>query len=224
MFNVVRTIPAPASLAAQRDYKGQDVVNALRTMFHSKCYLCEQDSIANPEVEHFIPHNKQPNLMYGWDNLFYACRRCNSIKSNTHVNLLNATDSNVDVFEEIIHFAGNAAVGEIQIVPSSEEPSQETINTAHLIWRCFNESNTSLRDISKESLLESLLDEFSEFLRLRNEMVSKRSIPAVVENAKSRLAMMCSISYPFSVFWKWHILKDIVIDKKFPQIRNELGF
>ncbi|HEP0647442.1 HNH endonuclease [Enterobacter hormaechei] len=224
MFNVVRTYPAPASLARRNSYRGKDVIEALRSIFHNKCYLCEQDSIADPEVEHFRPHNDEPDLMYGWDNLYFSCRRCNSIKSNHHVDLLNCSDANLDVFNEIVHYAGNAAMGEVEIRASKSRPSQQTENTVNLIYRCFNEEGTSLREISKESLLERLLEELAEYSKWRTVLASRRSTPQKIQEAKEQLTVMCSISYPFSVFWKWHLLKDVIVTRKYPLIREELGF
>lgn len=224
MFNVIRSQPAPASLAKEHSYRGQDVIEALRTMFHNKCYLCEQDSVADPEVEHFQPHNDDPKLIYGWDNLYFSCRRCNSVKNNRHVDLLNCADTRIDVFDEIIHYAGNAAMGEVEIRASKPRPSQQTINTVSLLYKCFNEEGTSLREVSKESLLERLLEEFAEYSRWRGVLASRRSTPQKVQEAKEQLAVMCSIAYPFSVFWKWHILKDVIINRKHPSIRVDLGF
>jgi len=224
MFNVVRSQPAPASLARQNSYRGHDVIEALRVMFHNKCYLCEQDSVADPEVEHFRPHNDEPNLLYGWDNLYFSCRRCNSVKSNSHVDLLNCTDANVNVFDEIVHYAGNAAMGEVEVRASKSRPSQQTINTVNLIYKCFNEEGTSLREVSKESLLEKLLDELAEYSKWRTVLASRRSTQQSIQEAKEQLAVMCSIAYPFSVFWKWHLLNDVIVNRKHPLIRAELGF
>lgn len=224
MFNVIRPNQTPTSLALQRSYKEDDVITILRSIFHGKCYLCEQDSLANPEVEHFIPHNKDPVLKFGWENLFYVCRRCNGIKSNRRAPLLNCTNPNVRVFDEIIHFAGNAEVGEVIIRSSSNNPSQETINTVNLINKCFNESNTSLRRVSKESLMEKLLIELNNYRPLRDVLVKRLSPQVKIQEAKDSLSIMCSDDYPFSVFWKWHILKDIQLATRFPNLRNELGF
>lgn len=224
MLNVIRSLPAPASLATQSDYKGQDVIDALYSMFNGKCYLCEQTPVSDPEVEHFLPHNKDPALKYGWHNLFYACRRCNSIKSNTHTDLLNCTDVGVDVFSEIVHFSGIAAVDKVIIRPVSDTPSQQTKNTVELLDKCFNEDGTSLRGISRESLLENLLEEFSCFMKWRDQLYSRKSTPQKVQEAKTELSLMCTVSYPFSVFWKWHVLNDILLQRKFPNIRNELQF
>ena len=224
MFNVIRTMPAPASLASQNDYKGQDVIDALRTMFYDKCYLCEQDLIAAPEVEHFVPHNKSPALLYGWANLFYSCRRCNSIKSNIHTNLLDGSNPNLDVFSEIVHYAGNAATGEVIIRARSSNPSQETINTVDLIHKCFNDENTSLKGISKESLLELLLEDYALFIGYRIKLVHRSSTPREIQEAKEKLSTMCQVQHRFSVFWKWHVLDDAMLNRKHPNIRNELAF
>jgi hypothetical protein len=224
MFNVQRTMPAPPSLALQRNYKAQDVIDALRAIFYDKCYLCEQDFLSAPEVEHFRPHHNTTALLYGWNNLFYSCRRCNSIKSNIHMGLLDGSDPQKDVFGEIIHFAGNAAMGEVVIKASSLNPSQETINSVNLINKCFNDENTSLKGISKESLLELLLADLSKFTGYRNQLVERGSTPEEIKKAKDKLSVMCQVQHRFSVFWKWHIIKDITVNRKFPNIRGELGF
>lgn len=224
MFNVVRPLQVPESLISQRTYKSEDVIVALRAMFHNKCYLCEQDSLADPEVEHFIPHDNDPLLKFGWSNLYYACRRCNGIKSNSHVNLLDCTLSNGNVSDDIIHFAGNAAVGEILIKASNNNPSPEVINTVNLLNDCFNLDNTSLRRVSKESLMEKLLVELGRYLPLRDVLATRLSSQDDIQLAKNSLAIMCADNYPFSIFWKWHILKDVQLRQRFPDLRLELGF
>lgn len=224
MFNVQRSIPEPPSLALQKSYKGQDVIDALRAIFHDKCYLCEQDFISSPEVEHFVPHNKIAALKFGWSNLFYSCRRCNSIKINTYTNLLDGSNPQLDVFSEIIHYAGNAAMGEVVIKARSNNPSPETVNSVDLIRKCFNDENTSLRGISKESLLEILLEDYTKFLIFRNVLAYRGSTQREIEDAKEKLSVMCQVQHRFSVFWKWHIIKDVTVNRKFPAIRVELDF
>lgn len=223
MFNVIRTNPPPASLA-RNDYQARDVVETLREIFHDKCYLCEQANISNPEVEHFIPHGNDPSLKYGWDNLFYVCRRCNGIKSANPAKLLNCSNPDLNVFDEIIHLAGNAVSGEIEVRAARSNPDQETINTINLLRRCFNEANTGYRDISKQSLLEEILDEFADYFSFRRILVSRRSLPEEVSNSKERLKLMCDVKYPFSIFWRWHVITDNVLNRKYPNIREMLGF
>lgn len=224
MFNVTRSYPAPVSLALQKSYKGHDVIESLRIVFHDKCYLCEQGSISDPEVEHFVPHNKTAALKYGWDNLFFSCRRCNGIKSNNHINLLDCTDTVNNVSDEIVHYAGNAHVGEVIVKPFSENPSVQVLNTVSLLDKCFNLENTSLRRVSKESLIEKILIELNNFRPLRDILAQRLSSQEQIAEAKSTLALMCSSNYPFSIFWRWHLINDVILKRRYPDLRGELGF
>lgn len=223
MFNISRTNPPPASLA-RNDYQSREVVETLREIFHGKCYLCEQSNISNPEVEHLIPHGGDPVLKFSWDNLFYACRRCNGIKAANQDRLLDCSNQNLNVFEEIIHLAGNAVSGQIEVRAAKPNPSPETVNTIKLLSKCFNEDNTGYRDVSKESLLEELLEEFSDYFSFRRTLVSHKSLPAQINDAMDRMRLMCEVKYPFSVFWRWHVISDDVLNRKHPNIRAILGF
>ena len=63
------------------DYKCRCVLRILRDDFKNKCYICERKDIADINVEHFKPHrNKNRDLKFDWNNLFYACGHCNNIK------------------------------------------------------------------------------------------------------------------------------------------------
>lgn len=223
MFNVVRDIEAPECLS-RKIYNDASVVKALEEIFYGKCYLCEQDELSDAEIEHFIPHGSVDELKYKWENLFLSCSRCNNIKSDSHLNLLDCSDESVSVFEEIIHLAGNCSSGVIDIRVAKENPGEKALNTAALLNECFNSSNTGLRKISKESLMEKLQGEFFYYMSYRMQLVDKRSSSEVIQNAKNKLKPMCRVSYPFSAFWRWHILTDQKIIKFFPNIRAELEF
>lgn len=223
MFNVIRNIPAPQCLA-RGVYNHRTVVDALETIFHGKCYLCEQGELMDPEIEHFIPHRGCYALKYSWDNLFWACSRCNSIKSDNYDNLLDCTSTDFDVFSEIVHLAGNAINNGVQIYPRRKRPSRKVLNTVELLDQCFNSSNTGLRGITKVNLMEKLYEELYYFTGWRMKLVSARSTAIEIQDAKDKLKAMCGISYQFSVFWRWHILTDIRVRKKFPNIRMELDF
>ena len=68
---------AIASLQKAREMKGTyntpEVNAALRELFHGKCYICENRNITSYNIEHLRPHREDPELKYGWDNLFLAC-------------------------------------------------------------------------------------------------------------------------------------------------------
>ena len=224
MFNVIRTQPAPLSLAANKSYKEKDVIDELSLIFHGKCYLCEQDSISAPEVEHFKPHEKKKALKFGWNNLYLVCRRCNGIKSNKHVGLLDCTNPGINVFEEIKHFAHSASVGEIIIKPTKSKPSQDVLKTVELLRLCFSLENTALRRISKVSLMDKILVELNNFTPCRLILASRLSTQENIDEAKATLKKMCQIDYPFSVFWKWQVIEDVQMNKYHPNLRGDLGF
>lgn len=223
MFKVVRNIAAPECLG-RRIYNHQSVVDSLRIIFYDKCYLCEQGQLSDPEIEHFIPHEDNDNLKYSWGNLFYSCSRCNSIKSNTYKNLLDCTSEGLDVFNEIKHSAGNAAVGKIILEATNPKPSQATLNTIALLNECFNSENTGLRGVTKESLMEKIISDYIYLMNLRVILANPKSTEAEITDAKDKLVPMCKVSYPFSVFWRWHILSDKTLSRLYPDLREFLNF
>ncbi len=89
MVKVERSFPAPESLAVEAakingSYKEKDVTERLKKDFHDKCYICEIKGLQDPEVEHLLPHKngKYPERKFDWNNLFWCCGHCNSIKNN----------------------------------------------------------------------------------------------------------------------------------------------
>lgn len=88
MVKVERNPVAPASLAQEKangttNYRGFDVVQRLREDFHEKCYLCEIDKVQDPQIEHLKAHHngQDRDRMFDWNNLFFSCSHCNSIKN-----------------------------------------------------------------------------------------------------------------------------------------------
>jgi uncharacterized protein (TIGR02646 family) len=78
VIDVTRRAEAPASLAAQKRYSGDDVVEALHEDFLGKCYLCE--SKVRPgtfQIDHRRQQRQFPHLTYTWTNLFPTCNEHN---------------------------------------------------------------------------------------------------------------------------------------------------
>lgn len=223
MFSIIRNIEAPDCLL-KGDYRHRDVISALDIIFHGKCYLCEQKNLSDPEVEHFKPHRGNDYLRNDWNNLFLACGRCNSIKGHHHIDLMDCSDENVSVFDKIIHLAGNATSGLIDVRPSEEHPEQDVLNTVNLLRECFNNESTGLRGISKEALMEKICVHFMEWNKWRYKLVNDLSLEGDIIEAKAKIKLMCKDAYPFSIFWRWHTITDFKINKKYKNIRCELGF
>ena len=88
MVKVRRSIPAPESLAEEARkktgrYDKPDVIERLKKDFHNKCYICEMKELQDPNVEHLLPHKngKYPERKFDWENLFWSCAYCNSVKN-----------------------------------------------------------------------------------------------------------------------------------------------
>ena len=224
MFNVIRSIERPECLS-RSIYNDPSVTAALKKIFHGKCYLCEQSRLSDPEIEHFVPHEGNDDLKYAWDNLFYSCSRCNSIKSNRHVNLLDCSDSILDVSMEIIHLAPSISSEDVIIRMSDENNTNEkTGNTIRLLKECYNSKSTGLRGITRENLLENLLRNYTNFLLARQALINLESTEEEINYAKARIKAMCKISFPFSIFWKWHIRLDNFLLEQHPNLIGELNF
>ncbi|SXF43162.1 Uncharacterised protein [Klebsiella variicola] len=207
MFKVIRSYPEPSDLK-KSIYNSPEIVKELCKIFHGKCYLCEQGDLSDPEVEHFTPHEGNNILKFQWENLFYSCSRCNSIKGTRKDLLLNCTDKSVNVSNEIIHLAGRCIYNGVEIKASSDTPSEETLNTINLLTDCYNSVNTGIRGITKENLMEKIQEHYVYFMNLRMDLVNKKNTDREINNIIEKLEVLCTPSYPFSIFWKWHILTD----------------
>lgn len=205
MFNVERVAPAPASLN-RNQYNTKDVVDILEPMFHGKCYLCEQDELTDPEIEHFDPHMGDETKKYNWGNLYYSCGRCNSIKGTRHTNLLDCCDINIDVLRGIKCLLPSCPDSDILISTQLNNPQAN--NTVELLNRCYNEKNTPLRGITRVVLMDKLFELHVEFQQYRLTLKKKKYTPQEKALAKDRLTVMIKDYYPFSVFWRWHVLSD----------------
>jgi hypothetical protein len=207
MFNVIRPQPGPD---CSKDYRSKEVVMTLKTIFHGKCYLCE-DEVSDPVIEHFIPHEGDTVKEHDWNNLYYACHRCNNIKGTTR-ELLDCCDSSVDISRAIKCLC--PSVPEQNVIVEAREAAHEFKNTAELLDKCYNENNTGIRGISRESLHEKIFGYYCMFIKYRMTLKGKDSLPSDMEKAEAHLRIMTEVSYPFSVFWKWHILSDSFLASK----------
>lgn len=55
-------------------YNKPEVNAALIEMFKGKCYICEnKDTVTSYQIEHLVPHRKNLDLKYDWNNLLVLC-------------------------------------------------------------------------------------------------------------------------------------------------------
>jgi hypothetical protein len=211
----------PPSLAKGR-YNHSDVVDVLKPMFYEKCYLCERNEIQDVEVEHFAPHMSVEAVRLDWNNLYYACSRCNGIKGAVHRELLDCADSSADVFREIILKLSPAPNDDVFVIASCANPTPEVIRTVELLKLCYNQTNTALRCISRESLIEQIYSFLATFINARI-LLKKPSTGVTIKNdAKETIEAMLHVSHPFSAFWRWQYLHDSFLVHSYPDLENDL--
>jgi hypothetical protein len=203
MFNVTRPSPRPN---CSRDYRSKEVIDTLREIFYGKCYLCE-DKVSDPIIEHFIPHQGDPIKEHDWNNLYYACHRCNSVKGDTYKDILDCCDNTIDVFRTIKCLCPSIPDHDI-IVEAQNAEDQKTVNTACLLHNCYNLDNTALRGISRGALHERIFGYYCNFIKQRIILKNEMATTFEKQEAIERLKKMTDVAFPFSVFWKWHILSD----------------
>ncbi|EXH48833.1 HNH endonuclease [Acinetobacter baumannii] len=216
MFEIIRSLPAPTDLAKNK-YNTAPIVEALAEICYSKCYLCENDEVQEVEVEHFLPHSKHPHLKFEWDNLFYSCKRCNRIKGDNYEYILNPCDSSHNVFRNIRLIPPSRLNDEITIenlCPESDSLHPNVEKTRDLLEKCFNDVSTPARRISRTDLINRLLDELAEILQIRGRLKSKRLTPNEENEEIEKLKKMTSPQYPFSAFWRWYVLDDLLLFSK----------
>ncbi|EAP93722.1 hypothetical protein V12B01_21741 [Vibrio splendidus 12B01] len=217
MFNVIRPTNGPSCLSSGSSYNQPDVVVALKDVFHKKCYLCERDEIHDVEIEHFVPQAAGGDRM-DWNNLFYSCSRCNGIKSNGHLNLLNCTDPSINVCREIRLKAFPTPDSDVLVEPQSDNPSEETLNTVELLKLCYNNSSTALRGVSREALMEQIFDGMCTFINARRLLKKPSTGRSNRQDALETIEAMLDVKHPFSAFWRWQYLDDNFLTTEYPEL------
>jgi hypothetical protein len=102
---------------------------------------------------------------------------------------------------------------DILVEPQSNDV--KTKDTAQLLYRCYNKNNTAIRCISRKQLHERIFIKYSEFLKQSNKLFDIDCPEKEKNRAKQQLQNMTDVSYPFSAFWKWHILDDTFLSAIF---------
>ncbi|ERK99715.1 hypothetical protein O999_10855 [Pseudomonas putida LF54] len=219
MFKVERPHDAP-ECNERTGYNTPEIVKALEKMFLGKCYLCEQDALSDPEIEHFQPHEGNTKLKFDWNNLYYACSRCNSLKGSTHTDLLDCCDPDTDVFSPIKLVLPSRYDDDIHVTLTENEPSEKAVNTSRLLNRCYNEDATGLRGITRAVLVEKMHGEWHQLVGYRNIVTSIRFSDEEKHIPMGRIKAMLQTKYPFSVFWKWWVLGDSKLLEVMPELKE----
>ncbi len=206
MFKVIKTMPAPTSLASKIAYDGKDVIQQLARDFHNKCYICEIKDPISLNVEHFKPHkNIDLSLKYDWGNLFFSCARCNNIKRSKYDNILDCTNNEIDVLMAIKHeFPVTAYSKKVNITAMFDD--DKTKMTASLLDSVFNDENTGNKELSRIFLLKRLMKQYRKFLELLFQYDDDDTMEEDKPMIKKKITNMLKLEYEFSAFLRWAII------------------
>lgn len=159
MVKVDRTSTPPPSLAIEANkksgsYREDDVLSLLAKDFHEKCYICEIKPVQDPQVEHRLPHHnrKIPARVFDWNNLYYSCSHCNSIKNSARYE-----EGIIDCCVRDPELLLKQQLVENHVkVDAIDKTDKEAVLTAELIEETFNSTSTGIRRIAGQERLKEL--------------------------------------------------------------------
>ena len=170
MINFIKGTPSPEVLEKLAEEKSKsngtynipEVVHALKEEFHDKCYICEQKNIKSINIEHFKPHKgSNKELMFDWNNLYYACGHCNNLKLAKYDNILDPGNPEEDV-EESIHYGMPILHKRAQVEITACIDNEKTHNTVELLNYVYN-GKTAIKDIEAVNIKNDLVKELVQF-------------------------------------------------------------
>ncbi|MEQ0581254.1 HNH endonuclease [Pantoea dispersa] len=207
MFNVIRPAAAPASLARQTRYDGQDVYDSLKEAFHDKCYICETKSPQDVNVEHFVAHLNDLDKKFAWKNLYFVCSRCNNIKGDRYNNLLDCCDENDDVYRSLRLLPPYTPyAGSIVVEARGDNPKIES--TVDLLRKVYNGKGTVNKAVSAEFLRVKIFESLNRLQEYVRRWYSNESLPAEKEDALERMRLLIKPDAPYSAFMRDVLFED----------------
>ncbi len=124
---------------------------SLKEMTTDHCSFCDgyPFDMSKETIEHFRPKSLFPELAYTWNNLFYACDRCQEEKGEKFDDLLLKPDSTDYTFSR--YFMVDYRTGELAPNPTASDTDQQR---AQITIACYGLNiearNTSRRRTIKE--------------------------------------------------------------------------
>lgn len=191
-------------------YNTPEVNLALGLMFAHKCYLCEQKWLHSIQIEHLVPHRKNKDLMFDWNNLFLSCSHCNNIKNDGFTPILDCTKVAVD--EKIAFRRHIEVLEEDKLDITALDDSPETKNTVALLKTIYYGSTEQKKEEAK-IIRTQLSKELNRFEECVKEYASA--------DGEDKIDLECSIQMklkwnaPFAAFKRW-IIRDA--SDKFPEL------
>lgn len=215
MVKIERTPIPPKSLASEAQkaygsYEEKDVVQQLKHDFHNKCYICELGNLTDPQVEHLLPHynRRLKERVFDWNNLFYACPHCNSVKNNRIYDekILNCCMEDPELVISHIFVEGH-----VKIQPQILNDQRENVKmTADLIQNCFEKCNKGIREAGCQERVRRL----SNTMNILYKTLAKLEQGDASNIEIRALRGMLSREHEFSAFIRYYVRTNL---EKYPE-------
>lgn len=203
MINIVKSQPAPNSLAVERQkgsgtYLQEDVITRLREDSFGKCYICEENSITSANIEHVKPHRGDLDWKFDWNNLLLSCSHCNNTKLAKYDNILDCTNSKRIVTSLIDLKMESFPMAEVEVAALGNDV--DIIETVKLLDDVYN-GTTSLKKMEASHLRKKVLDEMCLFQRVLSEYYFEPGLNQEEKQVlKDKIRRMLSKEAPFTAF------------------------
>lgn len=188
-------------------YNIPEVIEALKNEFNDKCYICEQKNIKSINIEHFKPHKgSDRELMFDWNNLYYACSNCNNIKLSKYDNILDPGNPNEDV-ENLIYYGMPILQKRSNVKIKGIKDDEKVNNTVELLNYVYN-GKTTIKNIEAVNIKSDLVSELLKFTTWLVEYDDDQLEDDEKEVLKRNIRKGLNVKSPFTAF-KRQIFKDV---------------
>ena len=152
-------------------WRHADVVKALRDETGGRCVYCEAsvDDVSYPHVEHLLPKSLFPGRAHDWENLAWACERCNKSKGDYHHDVLGVVNPFAEDPTEFLFFAGAMVFAEPgktrgKVTVTKLRLNREglirergrRIESLHLLVEQWAGAEPPLRDVLQQAIIEDV--------------------------------------------------------------------
>lgn len=216
MIYLPKSHSAPSCLEIEKKknngtYRCDGVYTQIQNDFKNKCYICELKAPTTINIEHFKPHRGDKNLEFDWENLFFSCGHCNSIKLAKDIfdDILNCI-LEPDVDKKIKYSIDPFPKMRVEI-SAMDENSDKVQNTVELLKQVYSGTTERSRMESDNlrSIIKTEIENFNELLIV----YIHESNCALKEKYKREIISHLQSDSCFTAFKRWIVREneDLII-------------
>ncbi|WP_170446252.1 HNH endonuclease [Ruegeria arenilitoris] len=163
-------------------YNHADIKEQLKSETKGKCAYCESKVtvVAYGDIEHITPKSIKPELTFEWENLTFACQKCNGKKSTLEDVVDPYSDDVDDHFFFVAEFIrGRTPIGrlterelELNRVELIEDRCDHLKVLADTLETIANEPNERIRTLTRDALISDLNSGKPEYIKMKRGILA----------------------------------------------------